>query len=107
MKLTATQLRKIIREEVKRTRRLHEATELDADLIRQEMVEILNAYEGLDEHLSGELYEDVASEEAKAALFNDLILNITKAQSLLEDLLNNAEELRGLEGTSTAPSGHY
>ena len=100
MKLTPAQLRKIIREEVKRTKRLHEVVEpeLDAGLIRLDMTSILNAYEGLDEHLSGELEE---------ALFDDLKLNISKAKSLLEDLENNIEELRGLHGTNTDRPGHY
>ena len=96
MKLTATQLRKIIKEEVKRTMRLHEA--LDAGLIKQDMVSILNAYEGLNEHLSGEL-ED--------GLFEELMNDISSAKSLLEDLLDNAEELRGLHGTNTDRPGHY
>lgn len=98
MKLTATQLRKIIREEVKRTRRLHEATELDAGLIRLDMVSIINAYDGLNDHLSGKLEE---------ALFDDLADNISSAKSLLEDLENNIEELRGLRGAAPQPSGHY
>jgi hypothetical protein len=98
MKLTATQLRKLIAEEVKRTRRLHEAAELDADLIRLDMVSIINAYDGLNDHLSGKLEE---------ALFDELKLNITEAKSLLEDLENNIEELRGLRGAAPQRPGHY
>lgn len=98
MKLTAAQLRSIIREEVKRTKRLHEATELDAGLIKQDMVSILNAYEGLNDHLSGEL-ED--------GLFEELMRDISAAKSLLEDLLDNAEELRALHGSNNSPPGHY
>jgi hypothetical protein len=98
MKLTATQLRSIIREEVKRTKRLHEAPELDAGLIKQDMVSILNAYEGLNDHLSGDL-EDGS--------FEELMRDIFSAKSLLEDLLDNAEELRGLHGSNKSPTGYY
>jgi uncharacterized protein involved in exopolysaccharide biosynthesis len=100
MKLTATQLRKIIKEEVKRTKRLHEAAapELDAGLIKQDMVSILNAYEGLNDHLSGEL-ED--------GLFEELMRDISSAKSLLEDLLDNEEELRALGGSNVSRPGLY